>query len=95
MKNHNVQWYYFKDKDGPCLQKKGLCGPDYLPCDGEYQKDLCNGNPQRQCCVPKTEVLIPKPGIKNGNHYHITILITFPLIVIYDSTNAEGLQLIL
>ncbi|XP_034311315.2 uncharacterized [Magallana gigas] len=63
------KWTHYNvttDKDGPCLQKKGLCGPDYLPCDGEYQKGLCNGNPQRQCCVPKTEVLIPKPGIKNG-----------------------------
>lgn len=54
------------DKDGPCLQKKGVCGPNYLPCNGEYQKGLCNGNPQRQCCLPKPEVPIPRQGSNDG-----------------------------
>ncbi|XP_078333616.1 uncharacterized protein LOC111108365 [Crassostrea virginica] len=40
------------DKDGPCLQKGGLCGPTYLPCKGKYITGLCNGNNQRQCCIP-------------------------------------------
>jgi hypothetical protein len=57
---HVTLKYFILDKDGPCLQKHGLCGPTYLPCKGSYSKGLCNGYPERQCCIPHKKAPIKK-----------------------------------
>ncbi|XP_062573065.1 uncharacterized protein LOC134235006 isoform X2 [Saccostrea cucullata] len=48
------------DRDGPCLQKGGICGPTYLTCRGTYQKGLCNGYSGRQCCIPNQHAPVNK-----------------------------------
>ncbi|XP_061176913.1 uncharacterized protein LOC133185612 [Saccostrea echinata] len=46
------------DRDGPCLQKGGVCGPTYLTCQGTFHKGLCNGYSGRQCCIPNQHARI-------------------------------------
>lgn len=63
------------DKDGPCVQKSGLCGPTYLPCKGTYHKGLCNGYPERQCCIPNQRIQVQKltmsPPTPKGKLYNL------------------------
>ncbi|XP_061178307.1 uncharacterized protein LOC133186939 [Saccostrea echinata] len=49
------KWSHYQinaDKDKPCLRKGGRCWPNYIPCNGTYYESLCEGNSQRQCCIP-------------------------------------------